>query len=200
MDFYGIRERLRTKLKDANKIRWSDAELEKYINEGQEEYAERAYCLIGTADIIGVSNGVYSVPADFLAFIKFTYDGRDIPCVTWDSLLDWYSNDFLTTTDSSVSYICFDLHSWNQFRIYPNQADGASSGTLYYARKPVANTLEVSNWQAVYQYALAQCYLRDGEDFLGDAQHYLDLFEKESMSYPGSKITRDGKIPPGSFF
>lgn len=199
MDFSGVRLKVRETLQDSSGIRWTDSELDIYISEGAEEYARMSNSLEAETTIVITERGLYSVPANFLSFKNFTWNGNKLRLVSWQELEDEYGATFLEIT-GDPDCICFDLYSWNQFFLFPKPEVGAEDGTLRYSRKPNDGELEVQKWHPVYLYTMMQSVLRDG--MINDAEHYLKEFNVSvaGLSHSGSSISYRGRVSAGVFF
>jgi len=188
--FQVVRDMIRRELLDSIGSRWTDDELDVYINIAQEVYARRTKVLKGEINIF--HNGIdfiYQTPADYLEATSFVLDDSvktNIPITSWKFIAERHSPKWLTDQSDQPKYIVFDYEVWNRFRLYPNTNKVADTllGTLKYSRLPAADTLEINNLQTIMYYALFRAYLKErGGRYLFKAQKYKRLFESEFQKY-----------------
>lgn len=163
-DYKDLRTRARKEIGDISGQRWLDAELDRYIDAGQREYAVRKFVLDGQATI--TSNGtqnIFNCPDDFIIADRFKDSlGNDLSFYSFRQLANDYTAKFLTEATSRPLVICFDYENWNRFRVYPTALAG-TVGTLFYHRFPVKGVLEIKDSEALYYYLLWWMHMTSGD-------------------------------------
>lgn len=188
--FATIREMIRRDTLDDPGTRWTDDELDSYINTAQEVYARRTGFLTSEFDVY--HNGIdfiYQTPADYIRANEFIVnnDNRtNLDIVDWKILAADFSPKFISSQTDEILYACFNYEGWNRFRFYPNttQPAGTLLGTLKYSRLPVRDTLEIKNIETIADYALFLVYLKErNARYLRKAQEYKRKFERAFQKY-----------------
>ena len=163
--FQSIRDKVRDETLDKAGTRWTDKELDTYINQAQLAYARRTHCLTGKVEVyFDGLNTIFQTPDNYIKATSFVNpDLIPIPLIEWKILAAKYSPRFLDDTSTQFLYCCFDYESWNRFRFYPNPevTAGTKLGLLTYARKPKKDVLEISNEDALVNYSLFKSYLKE---------------------------------------
>ena len=123
-----IIDRLRLLLQDENGEIWSDSELAAYINDGQNEYAERTKCLVNSFQLI-TEDGEGSLPDDFIDF-KYGVNANwnTIYPATWEHLLKDKGEGF-ETVEGTPTHIYDNLSSDGKYKTYPVMDQGITEAT-----------------------------------------------------------------------
>tara|TARA_R110002074_G_scaffold151695_2_gene305513 strand:+ start:3201 stop:3848 length:648 start_codon:yes stop_codon:yes gene_type:complete len=207
--FKAIRDKVRQETLDVAGTRWTDEELDTYINIAQESYARRTKSLTGSVDVyFDGLNDIFQVPTNYIRATKFQLPDtkEEIPLTSWKVLSSKFTPKFLNDTNSDIYYCCFDYESWNRFRFYPNPSVDAGTllGTLSYARKPVKDVIEIRNQEALVAYVLFRSYLKErNAKFLKKASEYRTEFERhlpKSKSRSTKTMSRQSGARSGRFF
>jgi hypothetical protein len=210
--FANIRSMVRRETTDTRGTRWTDDELDKYINIAQETYVRRTGALVSTYDVYsdGITN-IFEAPSDFIRPREFIVNNElktTIPITDWKKLDEAYTPKFLSDTNSfgGPYNICFNFESWNKFTFYPVQdvAQGTLIGTLKYVRKPVIDTLEVNNDETIANFTLYRIYLKERNSrYLKKALKYKlkfgNMYQKMKSRSSGS-IKQKAAYRSGRFF
>lgn len=162
LSFTSIRELVRKSIRDIFGLVWDDDALDRAINEAQREYAILSGSLVGVVTVFSSGNGVFPLPNDFIAPIKFIgKDGFEVPFYSWRNVHDKYP-DFRKVTGDQLQCIIPDFDSFGNMRMFPILPVGARAGTLYYQRLPKSGELETTNKRAIELHSLFQAFLLDG--------------------------------------
>ena len=196
-DFESIRKEIRLENGDIDGIRWSDDELDIYINEAQREYA---YKTLAFSKEIPFTLEAYTdllpVPSDYIMAEKVVVKNREMPVYDKGRAIDDYNVDFMRRSDR-VRAVSFSFDSWNLVRFIPTPQESLA-GVLFYKRLPVKDKLEVTNTDILMLYSLFQCYLRESD--IEKASHYLGLFEKMLVKDERGSVKRGKNKRRGVFF
>jgi hypothetical protein len=206
-----IISKAKTTLQDTTNVRWTDAELLGYINDGQRAICTRrpdASATIG--NVTCVTGTKQSIPDAGTAIIRVirnmgtsgTTPGRAIRHVPM-SLLDANVPDWHTVTSTtSILHAITDPKMPQQFYVYPPATNGTQVEVLY-AVPPadVASTSSTISVDDVFatplvDYVCARAYLKD-QDLVGNAERaalHQGLFDK----FMDAKTQADASIstPP----
>ena len=195
--FRSIRDRVREVTRDYAGARWSDDELDTYINYGQSVFCRRTRTLEKSLDIYYQNAPLFGLQNDYIDAIRFELagSGRCLCFVSWTILAEQYGPQFLSHKGSDLYYLYFDYDNWRQFRFYPNPdvPEGAFLGTLHYYRLPMKDVLEVDDVDALVQYVLFSCYIKESDKGMkAKAARYYDAFMKRipENKKPVSEVLR----------
>ena len=197
--FASIRELVRKSIRDVFGLVWDDTALDNAINEAQREYAILSGSLVGIVNVFSSGNGVFPLPDDFIAPVKFIgKSGFEIPFYSWRNIHDKYP-DFRKVTGTEIQCIIPDFDGYGNMRMFPLIPAGEKAGTLYYQRLPKKDKLETTNKRAIELYSLFQAFLLDGN---ASASIYYSRFRsevnRESSVQRGIKVKSNYRF--GRFF
>lgn len=162
LSFTSIRDLVRKSIRDVFGLVWDDDALDRTINEAQREYAILSGSLVGVATVFSSGNGVFSLPDDYIAPVKFIgTDGFEVPFYSWRNVHDKYP-DFRKVTGDQLQCIIPDFDGYGNMRMFPAIPAGTKAGTLYYQRLPEPDKLETKNKRAIELHSLFQAFLLDG--------------------------------------
>lgn len=214
-----IIDRVRTQLIDIGAVqRWSDAELLKWLSDGQRTICEITPASTVTRAIVSLTTGTrQALPADanmLLGVIRNINPdgvtaGRAIRVVARE-MLDTYNPDWHTSTPQIVVLnFTYDVDErWN-FYVYPPNT-GAGKVELTYSKTPseIESTLDPievrDNYQtALFDYVMFRALQKDS-DFAAGAQQaatYLGMFNATmgvSQSGTAAENPNDMLAPTGT--
>ena len=197
--FASIRELVRKSIRDVFGLVWDDTALDNAINEAQREYAILSGSLVGIVNVFSSGNGVFPLPDDFIAPVKFIgKSGFEIPFYSWRNIHDKYP-DFRKVTGTEIQCIIPDFDGYGNMRMFPLIPAGEKAGTLYYQRLPKRDKLETTNKRAIELYSLFHAFLLDGN---ASASIYYNRFRsevnRESSIQRGIKVKSNYRF--GRFF
>ena len=195
--------RIRDTLQDTTSVRWSDAELRRYINDAQREIVNfRPEASAKTANVALVVGTKQTLPTEGLRLIKITRNmssaaadatgKRAVRLVNADILNtqdpDWHDP---TVTGSSahgttVKNYIFDEDDPRNFYVYPGASSTSTFLEIVYSKSPTdlttgSSTIDIDDTyaNAIIDFVLYRAYLKDAE-YAGNAQragtHY-QLFQ-----------------------
>lgn len=198
-DFSSIREEVRRAIRDTAGLLWSDAGLDRVINEAQREYAIRSGALRGSAEVTAGDSPVFAAPDDFIEPVRFIgNDGLERPFFSWKYLHDRYP-DFREIAGTEPRGVVTDFDGEGKLRLFPRIPEGSPAGTLFYRRLPRRDQLETENVDAVIQYCLFLVFLLD--DHRSAATYYGQFaaaVARENSRQRGLKA--HGAVRHGRFF
>ena len=194
-----IRERVRRSVRDTFDMVWSDADIDRIINEAQREYAIVSGSLIGKVAVTIPSNGVFVAPDNFIEPVSFVgTDGMKMPLYSWRYLHDLYP-DFRNVPGSEIRGLVDDFDGFGKFRAFPKVPGGTMVGTLCYKRFPEKDKLETTNIGAIEQHCLFQMFLLMGNGVAGDYyRNFITAINREGVAQRGMK--NHSNIRRGRFF
>ena len=188
--FQTIRDRVRRVTRDYAGTRWSDTELDGYINNAQAAYCYRTRTLEVSYEVTYEGTDIFILPKDYIEALRFELpeDGKTLPIISWKILAEKYGATFLEHRNSEVYHLYFDYESWNRFRFYPNpdMELGTVMGTLHYYRYPEQDVIEIEDIEALVYYALFCCYLKESDQ--GQRAKAIKYYKEFDM-----KIVKDTK-------
>ena len=170
-----IRALARTNLNDTAATRWTDAELNDWINEGLDQWTLDTNQLptVGnpTASADLPLTAFYNAPADAVGIIQVHYQGRLLPRMTLPFWQDWD-----TQTGTEPDRIIIGPYGPLKFRLWPYPtADLSASLEVYYVKRPPQLTadIDVPEMPVIYHralawYAIAAAYLKDADTASSD--------------------------------
>lgn len=181
MQLADLRARVRSPLRDDDEHFITDADVDYWLNEGQDDVAARTKYFqetITEADIQFNAAGELTLPADFLSVVLLELPGyghREATFIDQHEFSRWFNGlSYPPTTYFSIR--------GDTLRIVP-KAGVATQFVLTYARKPaplvnvgdeceLPTTLE----RRIINFAISHGKLKEEE--LQSAQHYMDLYER----------------------
>jgi len=197
--FTSIRELVRKSIRDLLGLVWDDTALDYAINEAQREYAILSGSLVGSVPVHSSEDGVFSLPDDFLAPVKFIdTKGFEVPFYSWRNIHDKYP-DFRKQTGDFLQAIITDFDGGGKLRLFPVLPVSLTPvGTLFYQRLPQKDKVETNNVRAIELYSLFQAFMIDGNP---SASVYYNQFvqavNQENLVQRGMK---NKSIHRGRFF
>ena len=119
--FAEVKAEIRTILQDPNGTKWSDSDIEYWMNEAQLEYVRISGVLKNTMEIIpDTATQTYIYPEDFLEFLYgYNYDNIKIQPATYNELHDMYGNGFYDEEGKPL-YIYDDDADDSTYKLYPS--------------------------------------------------------------------------------
>ena len=199
-----IIDRARIVLNDADGIRWLDAEMLKWINDGQRVIAlVRPDASVSNSTLALATGTKQSIPDDglrLLDVVRNTTGGRAVRHVDRD-VLDtqnptWHND----TSSATIKNYIYDNRDPKNFYVYPPAASGASLNIIY-SKNPtdVTTTSSAVAVADVYadpllNYVLHRAYSKDAE-FAQNFQlsaNYLGIFQQML----GIKTGKDAAFSP----
>lgn len=150
---------------DESGVEIEDADILRWINDGQLDIARRTSCIHRVTEL-GAIAGVtqYAIPFDFLFFKRATYNGRLLSSIPFQTLDKMYPNRDVNPAIGTPEYISV---LGADFLIYPApESTGVMNLDLTYVGRPVSMTAltETPELPAVYQEALVRfCLMRTKE-------------------------------------
>lgn len=199
-----IIDRARIVLNDADGIRWLDAEMLKWINDGQRVIAlVRPDASVGNATVTLVSGTKQAIPSDGLRLLDVVKNGsgRAVRHVDRD-VLDtqnptWHSETGVT----GVKNYIYDNRDPKTFYVYPPAAAAGATVDVVYSKNPtdvtaLGSTVAVADIYAdpLLNYVLHRAYSKDAE-FAQNFQlsaNYLSIFQ----AMLGIKTSKDAAFSP----
>ena len=212
-----ILSRVESTLQDTANVRWTEAELLNYINDGQREIANiQPSSTALHANVQLVTGTKQAIPSDGLKLISVLRNmsdasggatgGRAIRLVSWDILdtqnPDWHEPTVTgdATHGTTPKHYLFDENDPLNFYVYPGVA-GNAYVEMVYSQRPtdLANTSETiavpDNYSnALIDYCLFRAFTKDSE-FAGNAQRAGTHYQLFAVSVSG-KAQIDALIKP----
>ena len=195
--------RIRDTLQDTTSVRWSDAELRRYINDAQREIVNfRPEASAKTANVALVVGTRQTIPTEGLRLIKITRNMSDasggatgkraVRLVNVDILNaqdpDWHDPTATgsSTHGTTVKNYVFDDDDPRVFYVYPGASSTSTFLEIVYSKSPTdlttgSSTIDIDDTyaNAIVDFVLYRAYLKDAE-YAGNAQragtHY-QLFQ-----------------------
>ncbi len=195
--------RIRDTLQDTTSVRWSDAELRRYINDAQREIVNfRPEASAKTANVALVVGTRQTIPTEGLRLIKITRNMSDasggatgkraVRLVNVDILNaqdpDWHDPTATgsSTHGTTVKNYVFDDDDPRVFYVYPGASSTSTFLEIVYSKSPTdlttgSSTIDIDDTyaNAIIDFVLYRAYLKDAE-YAGNAQragtHY-QLFQ-----------------------
>ncbi len=195
--------RIRDTLQDTTSVRWSDAELRRYINDAQREIVNfRPEASAKTANVALVVGTRQTIPTEGLRLIKITRNMSDasggatgkraVRLVNVDILNaqdpDWHDPTATgsSTHGTTVKNYVFDDDDPRVFYVYPGASSTSTFLEIVYSKSPTdlttgSSTIDIDDTyaNAIMDFVLYRAYLKDAE-YAGNAQragtHY-QLFQ-----------------------
>lgn len=168
-------DRARLTLADPNATRWTDAELIKYINDGQREVVlYKPDASSANTDVELVAGSKQTMPSDsvrLVAVVRNTHSQykravRAVPRETLDRFRPNWHSDRETT---EVQHFIFDENDQNVFYVFPPN-DGEGQVEVVYTKTPTdvstgTDTLGVTDAyaNAVLDYTLYRAFSKDAD-------------------------------------
>ena len=207
--------RVQDTLQDTTSVRWSEAELLRYLNDAQREVVNlRPDASALTANVQLSTGTLQTIPTSGLRLLKITRNmsgtsgsatgGRAIRIVDFDILNtqepNW--NDPTVTGDAAhgtiVKHYAFDQDDPRKYYVYPGVA-GNAYVEIVYSKTPddfssTSSTLDIDDIfaNAVVDFVLFKAYLKDSE-YAGNAvrsnQHYALFNNSLGQSTAASNIS-----------
>jgi len=204
VDYADIIKEIRKDINDPEGNRWSDLEIQSYIDLGQKKISIASLSLEAELDYIGDSSkGAYVLPADFLEFTAFLLpNGIPIDLISAETLNADNTAKFLyDQTSQTPVALCLDFGSWDEIRFYPSPVTGVAIGSLKYKRLSVDGVIEIDNLDALVNYSLFRMYAKEKDKKSAQrAGEFLDQFDKIERR---ERVTRTGtyrRIVQGSHY
>lgn len=203
-----ISDRARLVLNDADGVRWLDAELVKWINDGQRAIVVvRPDASVANSTLNLVAGSKQSIPADGLRLLDVTRNigadgsgGRVVRLVDRDVLdtqnVNWHSD----TASVTIKNYVYDNRDPKNFYVYP-PATSAAKLEIIYAKNPtdcvtLASSLAIADIyaDALLNYVLYRAYSKDAEfaQNLTLSGTYLQIFN----GMLGIKTSKDAAYSP----
>lgn len=177
-----LRDDLRDRLSEADARQWSDAELNRWINEGARDLTRRTECIRDSYDISGVqSQGEYTGPTDIVRLHLVTYDDGsgntyDLEYRDFNSM----SQVWGSTRDAEgrpMFYTTWGMPPNLKITVFPKPLDSLGTITVRYYRFAATalddlDTIEVpTGWEdAVVLYAEMTAFRKDGDQRWTDSK------------------------------
>lgn len=200
-----------TLLQDTGKVRWLEAEMLGYLNEGQREAVLiKPSAYVKAVAVATVAGSKQELPSDGIALIDVvrnmgtngTTPGRAIRAIS-RQVLDNIDPDWHTSTAAAVTkHFVHNANAPKVWYAYPPQpSSGRGQVEVVYSASPPAVaavtdpiTLDDAYAPALGYYVLYRCYNRDAE-YAGNAQEaarYYSLF----MGLLGAKKAGEAETAP----
>lgn len=216
--------RIRDTLQDTTSVRWSDAELRRYINDAQREIVNfRPEASAKTANVALVVGTRQTIPTEGLRLIKITRNMSDasggatgkraVRLVNVDILNaqdpDWHDPTATgsSTHGTTVKNYVFDDDDPRVFYVYPGASSTSTFLEIVYSKSPTdltqgSDTIDIDDTyaNAIVDFVLYRAYLKDAE-YAGNAQragtHY-QLFQASVGQGAQSQLLLDPNNDPVS--
>jgi hypothetical protein len=188
-----ILNRVEDTLQDTTNVRWSDAELLRYINDAQREIANLKPEASAKTDTVTLATGTrQTLPNDGLRLIKATRmmsdtvgnsgtGKRAVRLVDLDILNsqdpDWHDPDVtgVSAHGTNIKHYAFDADDPKTFFVYPG-VSGSAYLEIVYSKSPTdlasaSSTIDLDDiyLNPIADYVLYRAYQKDAE-FAGNAQ------------------------------
>lgn len=187
-----IRASARSELADSGGKRWSDADLNRWINQGRREAARRALIFEAYSNAITTVGGTqeYSLPSDFIAPKYITWDGWPLTRIG--------VKDGKPKTPSQGTSSGFYIWA-GKIGLYPIPGSAASLEIWYYQvpstdlvdGNSIDLTVEDEDLYVLFAVARAK---RQDQDW-GEASYYENRFDAKVMEHERNLRSRD-KLGP----
>lgn len=190
-------------LQDESNVRWTRAELLKWLNDSQREIVlQRPDSLAENATITLAAGTKQSLPSTAIQLLDIVRNssGRAIRLVS-RAIMDSQQPDWHTQTQSStIKHYMFDVRDPKHFYVYPPAVVGTQVEAIYStaptdcATEAAAIALNDIYANAMVDYVLYRAYLKDA-DFAGNAQRAVVHFQAFATSL-GTKTQLDAALNP----
>lgn len=155
-----IKTRVKRQFGDESGVQITNADILRWINDGQLEIVRKTECLEGLATTVTtVEDESYSVPTEFIRIERVTYDGNRLQEITMEKLDELYPNrDSSDVSGEPEYYYLWSRNIW----LYPAPSS-AKSLAIYYIKIPNELSADeedpeipVTFHNAIVRYCLAQ--------------------------------------------
>ena len=192
--------RIRDTLQDTTSVRWSDAELRRYINDAQREVVNfRPEASATTANMALVVGTKQTLPAAGLRLIKITRNmssaaadatgKRAVRLVNVDILNtqepNWHDPNVTgdAAHSTTVKHYVFDDDDPRTFYVYPGASSTSTFLEIVYSKSPTdlttgSSTIDIDDTyaNAIIDYVLYRAYMKDAE-YAGNAQRAANHYQ-----------------------
>ena len=200
-----ILNRVSALLNDEERVRWPDAELLEWLNDGQRAVARGpatdAYVLRDT--ITAVAGTVQNLPSNGIRLIDVVKDVTSGAAIHQSdyATVDMLSSTWRNATEGAAENYFYDERNPLQFEVYPPQAGGEGIEVVYNAQPGnalITGNIVISDMYAdsLIDYIVYRAFSKDTEDAspeLGRATAFYRAF----LIGVGYKDTADAAIEPG---
>jgi hypothetical protein len=147
--FAEVKAEIRTMLQDPNGTKWSDDDIEYWINEAQLEYVRISGALKATMEIVpDLATQTYIYPENFLEFVYgWNYDDINILASSYNELQDLYGDAFYDEVGKPL-FIYDDDADDSTYKLYPSPDIPADDETDY----TYSETYQGENGRGIIQY------------------------------------------------
>jgi hypothetical protein len=202
-----IISRVRTQLIDTDTVtqRWTDAELLKWLTDGERTIVAIAPGASSTNGTVALASGtLQNIPSNghMLLSITRNVSGRAVRIVSRE-VLDAYNPNWHTATSSAtVQNYIFDLQQPRQFFVYPPN-NGAGSVEIIYSVMPAERTALTDTLEVIdlYQtplvdFVLYRAHQKDSDFAAGQglSATYLQSFAAFMQQGEGSQLTNNPNL------
>ena len=179
-----IMSRVQIQVQDETGLRWPEAELLKWLNDGQREIALiNPTLFMNTATIALTAGTLQQLPAGAVTLHRIVRNvGGNVVRTVDGGILDTQEPDWHSATASdAVQYLIYDDDDAKHFYVYPPN-DGNGSVEAVYSQSPTDLTLSSSLTLAdmyanpLINYILYRAYDKDAE-FAGNADRASRAYE-----------------------
>ena len=192
-------------LQDPTNIRWPQAELLDWINDGQREIVlYKPNACVKNVDMSLVAGTKQTIPPDGIAFIDLPRNtGGDAIRATSRNILDtqipnWHSS---SRANAKVVHYCFSPYDQRTFYVHP-PSPGGNSVEIIYSASPAASTLggliSVDDIYAtpLINYAMYRANSKDAEyaENVPSAQMYYQAFVAQITGKNNAEVYTDPNV------
>ena len=183
--------RIKDTLQDTSSVRWTEAELLRYINDAQREIVNfKPDASAVTANVQLVTGTLQTLPTNGLRLIKVTRNMSGTGSATGKRAIRIVSSDILNTQEpdwhdptvtghathgTEVKHYVFDEDDPRKFYVYPGVA-GNAYVEIVYSKNPddlssASSNIDIDDiyGNAIIDFVLYKAYLKDAE-YAGNAQ------------------------------
>ena len=182
MDYSEIREIIREDVRDLSSVAFTDSELDSFIDAGQAEYCRHTGALSGEAELVCPAYDLpFRCPSDFLRKGRIlNLSGDEVSEISWRDAMKTGVLDMTPMRNANPFFVCWDMENDGEFSLFPRPMDGEKCGVLHYKRLPRAGVLEITDVDAVKDYATFRALAVTGT---GVAINFLNSFLKNIANY-----------------
>lgn len=188
----------RVYLDEASALKWTDATLLQFINDGMSDIASRTLCYQGTESVTFVANTTeYTPSTNYIKTIAVIVNPAT--GTSWAAKKRTISNRG-DSESSDCSSACFWYEFAGKIGIYPAFTSVTTqTATVYFAKKTTVITAGQAVLtpavfdRALIYYVVGQAFLADHR--FSDASNYLNLYMQEIDRYRKDFVGADNETP-----
>lgn len=178
MSFDEVKETIKAILHDDYGTLFEDmAMLDSLVNLAQLEVVLDTLELKGTFEVVENTNNRIVLPEDFICLYQVR--SKSVGVYSYKDLI-WLYGNWLNIKGNTPYALCFDL--CDELIVYPQVPEGTEVCTIEYCRLPKDGVIEVSNVNAVVNYALYLISMIQRKDSSAFMKKYKDSLNAQERT------------------